>query len=97
MADAAVWNTGKLGLVSCCGAMCLGHESAGVVVQLGSNLAAQAAKASQIGTVNAAGGVRPLTVGTEVTLEPGATCRMCVDCKRGQYQVGPFHVVTNPS
>ncbi|ODO09782.1 hypothetical protein I350_01999 [Cryptococcus amylolentus CBS 6273] len=30
---------------------------------------------------------RPLRLGDKVALEPGVTCRMCVDCKSGQYQI----------
>ncbi len=76
-----VYNSGKLGLVSCCGAMALGHESAGEIVQLGANLAAKAAKAD-----STAGG-HTFRIGDRVTLEPGTTCRMCADCRTGNYQI----------
>ena len=75
--------------------MCLGHESSGIIVQLGSNLAVKAraaAKAEQElkdrqGEPEALVGEGVLKVGTRVTLEPGVTCRMCHDCRGGQYQV----------
>jgi D-xylulose reductase len=79
--DVHFYNSGKLGLVSCCGAMALGHESAGEIVQLGANLAAKAAKAD-----STAGG-HTFRVGDRVTLEPGTTCRMCADCRTGNYQI----------
>lgn len=90
-----VYNTGKMGLVSCCGAMCLGHESAGVIVQLGSNLAAQARRAAETEAKLASSDKQPeavvgqgvLKLGTRVTLEPGVTCRMCSDCRGGRYNV----------
>lgn len=95
----AVYNTGKMGLVSCSGSMCLGHESSGIVVQLGQNVAAQAAQADQRAaklaessgdkgkTQNVVGNAA-LHLGDRVTLEPGTTCRMCTDCRNGRYQVG---------
>lgn len=89
-----VYNTGKMGLVSCAGSMCLGHESSGVIARLGSNLAALARKAEQAEKeqgsekqAQAVVGQGVLKVGTRVTLEPGVTCRMCHDCRGGQYQV----------
>jgi len=93
-----VYNTGKMGLVSCSGAMCLGHESSGIVVQLGQNVAAQAAKsdaraeelAKSTGDRAKAQNVvgnSALHLGDRVTLEPGTTCRMCTDCRNGRYQV----------
>lgn len=93
--DVHFYNTGKMGLVSCCGSMCLGHESSGIIVQLGSNLAVKAraaAKAEQElkdrkGEPEALVGEGVLKVGTRVTLEPGVTCRMCHDCRGGQYQI----------
>ena len=96
---ALVYNTGKMGLVSCCGAMCLGHESAGVIVQLGSNVAAQARRAveaeaklsSSDNQPEAVVGQAVLKVGTRVTLEPGVTCRMCHDCRGGRYNVSRLH------
>lgn len=30
--------------------------------------------------------VKHLSEGTRVALEPGATCRVCDDCKAGRYQ-----------
>ncbi|BEJ11879.1 hypothetical protein CspHIS471_0203390 [Cutaneotrichosporon sp. HIS471] len=74
--DVHFYNSGRLGLVSCCGAMALGHESAGEIVQLGANLAAAAESNKPI-----------FRVGDRVTLEPGTTCRMCSDCRTGQYQI----------
>ena len=79
--------------------MCLGHESSGIICRLGSNVAAQAAAAEEIASALANGnaskekakavvGKRALKLGTRVTMEPGATCRMCTDCRGGQYQVG---------
>ncbi|WVO16212.1 chlorophyll synthesis pathway protein BchC [Cryptococcus depauperatus] len=93
--DVHFYNTGRMGLATCSESMCLGHESAGVIVQLGSNVAQQTARAGEIA---AARGLaeesnkgtlanRPLTIGDKVALEPGVTCRMCVDCRRGQYQI----------
>ena len=94
MAKSTVYNTGKMGLVSCCGPMALGHESSGILVQLGSNVAAKAAAAEKLtaelstsGKAAEVVGQRALKLGDKVTLEPGATCRMCVDCRSGQYQV----------
>ncbi|KAL1413511.1 hypothetical protein Q8F55_001285 [Vanrija albida] len=81
-----IYNSGKLGLVSCSSAMCLGHESAGEVVQLGANLAAKA-EAAAVANGAAPAGTAPLRVGDRVALEPGTTCRMCDDCRRGQYQI----------
>jgi D-xylulose reductase len=87
-----------MGLVSCSGSMCLGHESSGIVVQLGQNVAAQAtisdqraaelAKSSgdQAKAQNVVGSAA-LHLGDRVTLEPGTTCRMCTDCRNGRYQV----------
>lgn len=88
-----VYNTGRMGLVSCQGPMCLGHESSGIVVRLGSNLASQASKANEAaqklgqGEAQAVVGKGILKLGTRVTMEPGVTCRMCHDCRGGQYQV----------
>ena len=75
-----------MGLVSCLGPMCLGHESAGVIVQIGSNLAAKARAAdaaaaalakdadAPVGAKEARAvvGQRALTVGDRVALEPGS-------------------------
>lgn len=72
--DVHFYNEGKLGLVSCCSAMCLGHESAGEIVKLGSRVAQ-------------APGRTALQVGDRVALEPGSTCRMCSECRTGQYQI----------
>jgi len=80
--------------------MCLGHESSGVIVQLGSNVAAQAAQAAEaakklastndksVGQTKGVVGKRALQLGDNVTMEPGVTCRMCTDCRSGRYQVG---------
>jgi D-xylulose reductase len=92
---AIVYNTGSMGLVHCLSPMCLGHESAGILVRLGANVAAQAAAADQVSSqangddkaTTAVVGKRVLRLGDEVALEPGATCRMCRDCRSGQYQV----------
>lgn len=65
--------------------MCLGHESAGDVVKLGENLARKAELAIAMG--DAALGPSTLQVGDRVALEPGTTCRMCDDCRTGQYQI----------
>lgn len=93
-----VYNTGKMGLVSCSGAMCLGHESSGIIVQLGQNVAASAAKSDaraeelakstgdRAKAQNVVGNAA-LHLGDRVTLEPGTTCRMCTDCRNGRYQV----------
>lgn len=83
-----VYNHGKMGLFPVTSPMCLGHESSGIIVRLGSNVAAQAAAASksqsgQQGTL----GKTILKLGDKVTVEPGVTCRMCVDCRGGNYQV----------
>ena len=84
-----------MGLVSCCGPMCLGHESAGIIVQLGSNLTSQAealkesqkAVGGDRGKANAVTGKPTLMLGDKVALEPGVTCRMCPDCRGGRYNV----------
>ncbi|OJT04132.1 hypothetical protein TRAPUB_5177 [Trametes pubescens] len=34
-------------------------------------------------------GVKNLKVGDRVAMEPGATCRVCHDCKRGRYELCP--------
>ncbi|WRT66294.1 chlorophyll synthesis pathway protein BchC [Kwoniella shivajii] len=70
--DVHFYNTGGMGLVALEEPMCLGHESAGVLVQLGAN-----------GLVSK--GV--LQLGDRVALEPGVTCRMCTDCRGGCYQI----------
>lgn len=83
------------GLVSCLGPMCLGHESSGIIVRLGANVAAKAEAATQAakkldldgGEARQVVGKRALDIGMNVTMEPGVTCRMCVDCRGGQYQV----------
>lgn len=31
--------------------------------------------------------IKNLKVGDRVAMEPGATCRVCEDCKRGRYEV----------
>jgi D-xylulose reductase len=86
-----------MGLVHCTSPMCLGHESAGILVQLGSNVAAQVAAADKVKSemdgdgkaAVAVTGKRVLRLGDQVALEPGETCRMCRDCRAGQYQVRP--------
>ncbi|WVQ80659.1 chlorophyll synthesis pathway protein BchC [Cryptococcus sp. DSM 104549] len=93
--DVHFYNTGAMGLVALKESMCLGHESSGIVVQLGSNIAAQAARANELAAARGkaeesnkgplAG--KPLELGDKVALEPGVTCRMCVDCRGGQYQI----------
>lgn len=59
-----------MGLVSCRGAMCLGHESSGYVVQLGSNIAAKSADADKaagnLANGNASGGKAQEGVGSNV-------------------------------
>ncbi|BGP36485.1 hypothetical protein JCM10450v2_000385 [Rhodotorula kratochvilovae] len=50
--------------------MVLGHETAAVVVKVGSN-------------------VKNIQPGDRVALEPGRSCRMCHDCKRGHYELCP--------
>ena len=88
-----------MGLVTCDQPMCLGHEAAGILVQLGANIAAQASEAAraeeQLSKVQANGGAKGvkllpkkvLRLGDRVALEPGVTCRMCDDCRGGRYQV----------
>jgi D-xylulose reductase len=99
----SVYNTGKMGLVSCSGSMCLGHESSGIIVQLGQNVAAQAAKSDERAAelAKASGdrskaqtvvGSAALHLGDRVTLEPGTTCRMCTDCRNGRYQVSLWNL-----
>ena len=89
-----------MGLVTCDAPMCLGHEAAGIIVQLGSNIAAQAAEADKaagdLANGNGGGKVKALPkkvlrLGDRVALEPGVTCRMCDDCRGGRYQVGLLH------
>jgi D-xylulose reductase len=58
--------------------MCLGHESSGVIVKLGPDVAKTAT------------GSRNLTIGQRVALEPGVVCRVCGFCKAGQYEVSRF-------
>lgn len=77
-----------MGLVSCLGDMCLGHESSGIIAQIGPNLAAAVKKADAAGAGASKGSAKHvLRVGDRVTLEPGVTCRMCPDCRGGRYQV----------
>lgn len=105
----AVYNTGKMGLVSLLEPMCLGHESSGIIVEVGTNVAAQAVVAdklvAQLASSSSSSGPsaidaehdaakargvvgrRALRLGDRVTMEPGVTCRMCVDCRGGKYQV----------
>ncbi|WWC94108.1 chlorophyll synthesis pathway protein BchC [Kwoniella sp. B9012] len=64
--DVHFYNTGAMGLVALEEPMCLGHESAGIIVQLGSNNVV---------------GKGALQLGDKVALEPGVTCRMCTDCR----------------
>ncbi|WVW83832.1 chlorophyll synthesis pathway protein BchC [Kwoniella bestiolae CBS 10118] len=70
--DVHFYNTGAMGLVALEEPMCLGHESAGIIVQLGSNNVV---------------GKGALQLGDKVALEPGVTCRMCTDCRGGCYQI----------
>lgn len=74
--------------------MCLGHEAAGIIVQLGGNIAAlakeadrAAEEAAQSGKALRAVPKKVLRLGDRVALEPGVTCRMCDDCRGGNYQV----------
>jgi D-xylulose reductase len=76
--------------------MCLGHEAAGIIVQLGGNIAAQveAADRAKVEVARSDKAVpgkslpkKVLRLGDRVALEPGVTCRMCDDCRGGQYQV----------
>ena len=79
--------------------MCLGHESSGIIVRLGFNVASKASEAEKSASLLSANdhvdkpvakavvGRRAFNVGDRVTLEPGTSCRMCADCIRGQYQV----------
>ncbi|KAL7421703.1 hypothetical protein Q5752_003473 [Cryptotrichosporon argae] len=85
--DVHFYNTGKMGLVECLSPMCLGHESAGVIVRLGASVAAQAAAVSADAPAGTQAGRRALQLGDRVALEPGVTCRMCTDCRSGRYQV----------
>ncbi|WWD02905.1 chlorophyll synthesis pathway protein BchC [Kwoniella europaea PYCC6329] len=64
--DVHFYNTGAMGLVALEEPMCLGHESAGIIVQLGSNNVVYKGA---------------LQLGDKVALEPGVTCRMCTDCR----------------
>lgn len=50
--------------------MVLGHESAGVITQVGNN-------------------VKNLKVGDRVCMEPGISCRTCIRCKEGRYNLCP--------
>ena len=54
--------------------MILGHESSGEIVAVGKSLPPSRSH---------------LKVGDRVALEPGATCRVCDACKRGQYELCP--------
>ncbi|OCF40333.1 sorbitol dehydrogenase [Kwoniella heveanensis CBS 569] len=98
--DVHFYNTGAMGLVALQEPMCLGHESAGILVQLGSNVARQAAEARAVaqklsendhqvntGQAQAVVGQGTLQLGDKVALEPGVTCRMCTDCRGGCYQI----------
>ncbi|CAD6573669.1 MAG: hypothetical protein TREMPRED_000884 [Tremellales sp. Tagirdzhanova-0007] len=96
--DVHFYNTGSLGLAIVESPMCLGHESSGIVVRLGSNIAAKAADAAKLTSKlsdskvgkDTAGDVveaRVLKLGGRVTMEPGVTCRLCTDCRNGQYQI----------
>ncbi|WWC61804.1 chlorophyll synthesis pathway protein BchC [Kwoniella dejecticola CBS 10117] len=70
--DVHFYNTGAMGLVKLQEPMCLGHESSGIIVQLGSNSVV---------------GKGTIQLGDKVALEPGVTCRMCTDCRGGCYQI----------
>ncbi|KAK4684903.1 hypothetical protein P7C73_g5264, partial [Tremellales sp. Uapishka_1] len=78
-----VYHNGGMGLYMVKEAMCLGHESSGIIVRLGSTLAAAAAVAKDGQSI----GKTVLRIGDNVTLEPGETCRMCHDCRGGHYNV----------
>lgn len=67
--------------------MALGHESAGEIVQLGANLAKKAADAESQSNGSTGAQAHVFRVGDRVTLEPGTTCRMCSDCRTGNYQI----------
>ncbi|WVR06974.1 hypothetical protein IAU60_004011 [Kwoniella sp. DSM 27419] len=97
--DVQFYNNGALGHVGLDGPLCLGHESAGIIVQLGANVARQAHEAKQVADKIAKGdgkdkaaalaavGNGALQLGDKVALEPGVTCRMCTDCRGGCYQI----------
>lgn len=67
--------------------MCLGHESAGEIVQLGANLAKKAEASRAANGSAKVTGAHVYQIGDRVTLEPGTTCRMCSECRTGQYQI----------
>lgn len=83
--------------------MCLGHESSGIIVQLGQNVAAAATmadkRAADLAKVTGdraraqnVEGNAALHLGDRVTLEPGTTCRKCTDCRNGRYQVSRLNL-----
>lgn len=55
--------------------MCLGHESSGEVIQVGSN----------VGQLPI-----PIKVGSRVVVEPGESCNSCSFCLSGRYNLCPM-------
>lgn len=66
---------GKIGSFVVDQPMCLGHESSGIIVQLG----------EEVEKLNSL----TLKKGTRVALEPGVGCRVCESCKGGKYELCP--------
>ncbi|KZT41191.1 xylitol dehydrogenase [Sistotremastrum suecicum HHB10207 ss-3] len=68
--------------------MVLGHESSGIVskgrFRRPRKIKGFTNKSRPVGSK-----VKHLKVGTRVALEPGATCRVCDDCKAGRYELCP--------
>ncbi|OKL61008.1 hypothetical protein UA08_03582 [Talaromyces atroroseus] len=70
--DLHYYNHYRNGSISVKEPLCLGHESAGQIVALGSNIA-------QLNPT--------LAVGDRVALEVGVPCENCADCQNGRYNI----------
>jgi D-arabinose 1-dehydrogenase-like Zn-dependent alcohol dehydrogenase len=66
----------------------LGHESAGIIKK-GALHSLLFHNLSNVVNKLVGAKVRTVKVGDRVALEPGATCRVCDQCKAGKYQVRP--------
>ncbi|MEP6852655.1 MAG: alcohol dehydrogenase catalytic domain-containing protein, partial [bacterium] len=72
--DVHYYEHGRIGDFVVEAPMVLGHESGGVVVELGSE-------------VNRT--TSGLSIGQRVALEPGVPCRRCAQCRAGRYNLCP--------
>ena len=82
--DVHYWTHGAIGDFVVKAPMILGHEAAGVVAKVGSNV--QDLKVMHSICI---GFMKNLTlkVGDRVAIEPGVPCRMCSYCKSGVYNL----------